>query len=54
MDNFSVLRVENHKKDLVCPFRTKTISYQDDTNSVIQIIEFPECHYNKCPFLYNK
>lgn len=46
----------NSNKILRCPFRTETILSQEvDENGIpkqIQLVNFPECHYNQCPF-YN-
>ncbi len=43
-------------KILRCPFRTETFITQEIDNNgnpkQIQLVTFPECHYNQCPF-YN-
>ena len=36
--------------ELICPFRTKTLSFQGQHGEVVQLVEYPECQYDKCPF----
>lgn len=36
--------------DKVCPFRTITKNIQISQVETYQVIEYPECYYNKCSF----
>jgi hypothetical protein len=38
------------EKPLVCPFRTLTKLIPNQFGAADQMIEFPECHGNACPF----
>lgn len=45
-----IINFDDNKRELVCPFRTLTRSYQTDNQEVIQEIIYPKCHYEKCPY----
>lgn len=38
------------KRELVCPFRTATISSQLPDGRVMQVVEYPHCQYELCPY----
>lgn len=38
---------------LVCPFRTETKLVPNEYNAANQIVLFPECQYEVCPFYNN-
>ena len=47
----NIIRLEpKERKELVCPFRTITTSSQLQDGRVIQLIEYPPCHYDICPY----
>lgn len=47
------ISVDFGQQEKVCPFRTFTKNIQISQAEMHQIIEYPECYYDKC-FFYEK